>query len=105
MEIYTIKKSERETTLKMSNLEKKSRIIHASIINTIQERRVNLRCRRYHRTEHIDTTVKENAKAKSFNSKRPGNLGHNEKNETKPKTKNKKQKQKQKQKQTNKQKT
>jgi hypothetical protein len=50
MEVETIKKkSQREKTLKIENLEKKSRPIDASIINRIQEIEENLRCRRYHR--------------------------------------------------------
>jgi predicted nucleic acid-binding Zn-ribbon protein len=37
MEVETIKKSQRETTLKIENLEKKSGVIDASITNRIQE--------------------------------------------------------------------
>jgi predicted nucleic acid-binding Zn-ribbon protein len=37
MEIETIKKSQRETTLKIENLEKKSGAIDASITNRIRE--------------------------------------------------------------------
>jgi prefoldin subunit 5 len=37
MEIETIKKSQRETTLKLENLGKRSGVIDASITNTIQE--------------------------------------------------------------------
>ena len=50
MEIETIKKSKRETTLEIENLGKKSGVIDASITNRIQEiEEKNLRCRRYHR--------------------------------------------------------
>jgi hypothetical protein len=49
MEIETLKKSQRETTLEIENLRKRSGVIDASINNRIQERGENLRCRRYHR--------------------------------------------------------
>jgi prefoldin subunit 5 len=39
MEIETIKKSQRETTLELENLGKRSGVIDASIINRIQEKR------------------------------------------------------------------
>jgi len=48
MEIETIKKSQRETTLEIENLGKRSRVIDASISNR-RDRRENLRGRRYHR--------------------------------------------------------
>jgi hypothetical protein len=52
MEVETIKKSQRETTLEIENLGKKSGTINASISNRIQEmEEKNLRCRRFHR-EH-----------------------------------------------------
>jgi prefoldin subunit 5 len=47
--IETIKKSQRETTLELENLGKRSGVIDASITIRIQERRKNLRGRRYHR--------------------------------------------------------
>jgi predicted nucleic acid-binding Zn-ribbon protein len=37
MEIETIKKSQKETTLELENLGKRSRVIDASITNRIQE--------------------------------------------------------------------
>jgi hypothetical protein len=37
MELETIKKSQRETTLELENLEKRSRVTDASITNRIQE--------------------------------------------------------------------
>jgi hypothetical protein len=49
MEVETIKKSQRETTLEIENLGKKSGAMDASITNRIQEIKENLRCRRYHR--------------------------------------------------------
>ena len=44
----TIKKSQRETTLELENIGKRSGVIDASITNILQEIE-NLRCRRYHR--------------------------------------------------------
>jgi predicted nucleic acid-binding Zn-ribbon protein len=49
MEVETIKKSQRETTLEIEKLEKKSGAIDASINNRI---------------ENTDTTIKGNAKCK-----------------------------------------
>jgi F0F1-type ATP synthase membrane subunit b/b' len=49
LEVETIKKSQRETTLEIENLEKKSEAIDVSTTNRIQERNENLRYRRYHR--------------------------------------------------------
>jgi prefoldin subunit 5 len=46
MEIETIKKSQRETTLEIKNLGKRSGVIDASITNRILEREENLRYRR-----------------------------------------------------------
>jgi predicted nucleic acid-binding Zn-ribbon protein len=64
MEIETIKKSQRETTLEMENLGKKSGVIDASIINRIQE--IEERISGAEDTiENMDTTVKEDAKSKS----------------------------------------
>jgi hypothetical protein len=51
MEIETIKKSQRETTLEIENLGKRSGVIDASITN---------KCRRYYRKQHN----KENSKCK-----------------------------------------
>jgi hypothetical protein len=48
MELETIKKSQRETTLELENIGKRSGVIDASITNILQEIE-NLRCRRYHR--------------------------------------------------------
>ena len=65
MEIETIKKSQRETTLELENLGKRSGVIDASITNRIQE--IEERISGAEDTiENIDTTVKENAKCKKF---------------------------------------
>jgi chromosome segregation ATPase len=65
MEIETIKKSQRETTLEIENLGKKLGVIDASIINRIQE--IEERISGAEDTiENIDTIVKENAKCKNL---------------------------------------
>ena len=65
MEIETIKKSQREITLEIENLGKKSEAMDASITNRIQEIE-----ERITGTEdsivNIDTKVKENAKCKKL---------------------------------------
>jgi hypothetical protein len=82
MEVETIKKSQRETTLETEILGKKSGTIDVSIRNSIQEMKENLRCRRFHR-EHRHNSQRKCKMQKDPNSKHPGNPGHNEK--TKPK--------------------
>jgi chromosome segregation ATPase len=65
MEIETIKKLQRETTLELENLEKRSGVIDASITNRIQE--IEERISGAEDTiENTDTTVKENVKSKKF---------------------------------------
>jgi chromosome segregation ATPase len=65
MEIETIKKSQRETTLDIGNLGNRSGVIDASITNRIQE--IEERISGAEDTiENIDTTVKENAKCKKL---------------------------------------
>ena len=65
MEVETIKKSQRETTLELENLGKRSGVIDASITNRIQE--IEERISGAEDTiENIDTTVKESAKCKNF---------------------------------------
>ena len=65
MELETIKKSQRETTLKLENLGKRSGVIDTSITNRMQE--VEVRISGAEDTiENIDTTVKENAKCKKL---------------------------------------
>jgi uncharacterized protein Yka (UPF0111/DUF47 family) len=58
MEEETIKKSQRETTLKIENLEKNSGAIDASITKRIQERISGAE----DTIENIGTAIKENAK-------------------------------------------
>ena len=66
MEIETIKKSQRETTLEMiENLGKRSGVIDSNINKRIQE--IKERISGAEDTiENIDTTVKENAKGKKL---------------------------------------
>jgi uncharacterized coiled-coil protein SlyX len=65
MEIETIKKSQRETTLEIENLRKRSGVIDASITNRIQE--IEERISGAEDTiANIETTVKENAKCKKL---------------------------------------
>jgi hypothetical protein len=62
MEIKTMKKSQRETTVELGNLEKRSGAIDTSITNKIQE--IEERFSRAEETVgNIDTTIKENAKS------------------------------------------
>jgi predicted nucleic acid-binding Zn-ribbon protein len=62
IEIKTIKKSQRETTLEVENLGKRSGVIDMSITNRIQE--IEERISGAEDTiENIDTTIKENAKS------------------------------------------
>ena len=65
MEMETIKKSQRETTLEIENLGKTSGIIDASITKRIQE--IEERISGAEDTiENTDTTVKEKAKGKKL---------------------------------------
>jgi hypothetical protein len=65
MELETIKISQRETTLEIENLGKRSGVIDAIIINRIQE--IEERISGAEGTiENIDTTVEENAKCKKL---------------------------------------
>ena len=65
MEVETIKKTQRETTLEIEILGKRSGTIDASITNRIQE--IEERISGAEDTiESIDTTVKENAKCKKI---------------------------------------
>ena len=65
MEIETINKSQREATLEMGNLGKRSGIKDTSITNRIQE--IEKKISGAEDTiENIDTTVKENAKCKKI---------------------------------------
>jgi predicted nucleic acid-binding Zn-ribbon protein len=65
MEIETIKKSQRERTLEIENLGKRSGVLDACITNRIQE--IEQRISGAKDTiENIDTTVKENPKCKKL---------------------------------------
>ena len=68
MEVETKKKSQRETTLEIENLEKKSGAIDANINNRIQEMEERISDAE-DTIETIDSTVKENAKYKKLVSK------------------------------------
>ena len=65
LEIETIKKSQREITLEMDNLGKRSEVIDVNITNRIQE--IKERISGAEDTiENIDTTVKGNEKCKKL---------------------------------------
>ena len=49
MELETVKKSQRETTLELENLGTRSGVIDASITKKMQQIEESLRCRRYYR--------------------------------------------------------
>jgi hypothetical protein len=68
MEVQTIKKSQRKTTLEIENLRKKSGIIDASITNRIQGREERISGAE-DSIENMDTTIKENAKCKKILTK------------------------------------
>ena len=82
MEVETIKKSQRETTLETENLGKRSGDKDASIINRIQETEERITGAE-DTIENIDTTIRQCEMQKGTNPKHPGNPGHNKK--TKPK--------------------
>ena len=62
-EIETIKKSQKETTLEIENLGKRSGVIDASITNRIQETEKKISGAE-DTIENIDTTIKDNTKPK-----------------------------------------
>jgi hypothetical protein len=68
MEIETIKKLQKETSLEMENLGEKSGVIDANITNRIQEIKVRISGAE-DTIENIDTKVKENAKSKKLISR------------------------------------
>jgi hypothetical protein len=70
MELETIKKSQRETTLELENLGKRSRVIDASITNTILEKEQRISGTE-DAIENIDTMVKKCKKHKAPNPKHP----------------------------------
>ena len=65
MEVETIKKTQREKTLEIEILGKKSGIIDASISNRIQETEEKISGAE-HSIENMDTTIKENTKCKKI---------------------------------------
>jgi hypothetical protein len=65
MELETIEKSQRKTTLEIENLGKRSGLIDARITNRIQEIEEKLSGAEDTK-ENIDTTVKGNAKFKNL---------------------------------------
>ena len=65
MEIESIKKSQRETTLEIEHLGNRSGVIDGSINNRIQEIEERLSIAE-DSMENIDSIVKENAKCKMF---------------------------------------
>jgi chromosome segregation ATPase len=65
VEIETVKKSKRETTLDIENLGKRSRVIDASITNRVQEIEERISVTEDY-IENIDTTVKESVKCKKL---------------------------------------
>ena len=64
-EIETIKKTQRETTLEIENLGKKSGTVDVSISNRIQETE-EIISGAEDSIENMDTTIKENAKCKKI---------------------------------------
>ena len=64
MEVETIKKTQRETTLEIEVLGKKSGTIDVSISNRIQEMEERMSGAEYS-IESMDTTIKENEKCSS----------------------------------------
>ena len=65
MEVETIKKTQRETTLEIEILRKKSGTRHVSIRNRIQEMEERISGAE-DSIENIDTTIKENGKCKKI---------------------------------------
>jgi hypothetical protein len=65
MEIETIKKSKRKTTLEIENLGKRSGVIDTRITNRLQEIEERLSDTEY-TIEDMDTIVKENTKSKKL---------------------------------------
>jgi hypothetical protein len=80
IEVETINKSQRETTLEIEILGKRSGDIDANTKNRIQGMKERISVAEDN-IENMDETIKENAK--DPNSKHPGNPEHNEKMKTK----------------------
>jgi hypothetical protein len=83
MEVETIKKSQRETTLEIEILGKKSGVIDASITNRIEEIEQRISGAEDSIEKHGHNNQRKCKMQEDPNSKHPGNPGHNEK--TKPK--------------------
>jgi hypothetical protein len=82
MEVETMKKKQRETTMEIETLGKISGTIDVSISNRIEKMDERISGAE-DSVGNMDTTVKKKCKMqKDPNSKHPGNPGHNEK--TKP---------------------
>ena len=81
IEVETIKKSQRKTTLEIKNLGKKSGVIDASTKNRTQEKEERT-SHAENTIENIESTVKKCKMQKPCNPKYPGNPEHNK---TKPK--------------------
>ena len=81
MEIETIEKSQKETTLELENLGKRSGVIDASFTNRIQETEERISGAE-DTIENIDTTIRQCEMQKDPNPKHPGNQGPNEKTKT-----------------------
>jgi hypothetical protein len=78
MEVETMK-TQRETTLEIETLGKKSGSIDVSLSNKIQEIEERI-SDEGDSIKNIDTAIKENVKCKKILSQKlPGNPGHNEK--------------------------
>jgi chromosome segregation ATPase len=77
MEVETIKKTHRETTLEIEILRKKLGTIDGSISTEYKKEMEERISGAEDSIENMDTTIKKNAK--DPNSKHPANPGHNEK--------------------------
>ena len=78
MGVEAIKKSQRETTLKIEILGKKSGTIDATISNRIQEMEERMSGAE-DSIDNMDTAIKENAKCKKILTQNIQEPGHNEK--------------------------
>ena len=83
MEVETIKKSQRETTLEIEHLGKRSWVIDASITNKIQELEKRISGAEKDNRKHWHNSQRKCKMQKVPNPKHPGNLGHNEKTKLK----------------------
>ena len=80
MEVETIKKSQRETTLEIEILGKKSGVIDASITNRIEEIEQRISGAEDSIEKHGHNNQRKCKMQEDPNSKHPGNPGDNEKN-------------------------